>query len=99
MPGTISSWRDLRGAEKAVLEAVRAHRYGAQLFLVDPAKFLREAGFSVGEQFASHLLALPGVRVNPASAYQEIQEGRHPLCRQSIAISSLGLPPHLGERS
>jgi hypothetical protein len=98
MAAAIDGWHDLSTAEPEVLAAVRAHRFGAQLFLVDPVKFLRESGFSVGESFATQLKALPGVRVNPATAYAEILAGRHPLCRQSIAISALGLPRHLGGR-
>jgi hypothetical protein len=96
---TISGWRDLRNAEELVLAAVRKHRFGAQLFIVDPARFLREAGFGVAELFAAQLAAMPGVRVNPVNAYDEVRAGRHLLCRQSIAISSLGLPAGLGERA
>jgi hypothetical protein len=98
MAVAIGAWQDLSAAEPEVLAAVRAHRFGAQLFLVDPVKFLRESGFSVGEPFATQLKALPGVRLNPASAYAEILAGRHPLCRQSIVISALGLPRHLSGR-
>lgn len=97
MPGEIGSWRDLRNAEEAVLAAVREHRYGAQLFLVDPPRFLSEAGFSVGGAFAADLRALPGVRGNPVGAYDLITKGRHPICRMSIRITTLGLPHHLGE--
>lgn len=98
MAVTIDGWRDLRDAEELVLAAVREHRYGAQLFIVDPARFLREAGFGVAELFAAQLRAMPGVRVNPVNAYDEVLAGRHPLCRHSIAISTLGLPSGLGER-
>lgn len=96
MPQTINDWRDLRAAEKSVLEAVRTHRFGAQLFLVNPAKFLRESGFIVGELFAAELQDLPGVKVNPAGAYAAIAAGQHPICEQSISIARLGLPPSLG---
>jgi hypothetical protein len=96
MPETLDSWQDLRAAEKSVLDAVRAHRFGAQLFLVNPAKFLRESGFSVGELFVTELQDLPGVKVNPAGAYAAIAAGHHPMCKQSISIATLGLPPGLG---
>jgi hypothetical protein len=98
MPEVINSWADLRAAEPSVLAKVGEHRFGAQLFLVNPVRFLRESGFGVGEKFAAQLLALPGVRANPVRAYDEIAAGRHPLCQQSLAISSLGLPPGLGAR-
>ena len=98
MPVEIGSWLDLRNAEETVLAAVREHRYGAQLFLVDPPRFLGEAGFSVGGAFAADLRALPGVRANPAGAYDLIARGRHPLCRMSIRITTLGLPHGLGEQ-
>ena len=81
MASTISGWRDLRDAEELVLAAVRKHRFGAQLFIVDPARFLREAGFVVAKVFAAQLAAMPGVRVNPANAYDEVRAGRHLLCR------------------
>jgi hypothetical protein len=99
MTETITGWSQLGKAERAVLEAVRSRRHGAQLFLVDPASFLCEAGFAVGETFAGQLRALPGVAANPSEAYEQVLAGRHPLCRQSIAISSLGLPAHLADRS
>lgn len=96
MPEAIDSWRALRIAEETVLAAVREHKYGAQLFLVDPPRFLKEAGFSVGESFAADLRALPGVRVNPVGAYDLIAKGRHPMCQMSIKITRLGLPHGLG---
>jgi hypothetical protein len=98
MAVAINGWRDLRAAEELVLAAVREHPFGAQLFIVDPARFLREAGFGVAELFAAQLRAMPGIRVNPVNTYDDVRAGRHPLCRQSIAISTLGLPPGLGER-
>ena len=99
MAETITGWRELSGAEKAILAAVKARPYGVQRFLVDPARFLREAGFAVSVPFAAELDGLPGVRANPTSAYDEILAGRHPLCRQPITITSLGLPPGIGERA
>jgi hypothetical protein len=98
MAETITGWRGLSAAEKAILAVVKARPYGAQRFLVDPARFLREAGFEVSGPFAAQLNALPGVRANPASAYDEVLAGRHPLCRQPITITSLGLPAGMGER-
>jgi hypothetical protein len=99
MAETITGWRALGAAEKLVLEAVRAHPHGAQRFLVDPARFLQEAGFVLSSAFAAQLAALPGVRVNPGHAYEEVMAGRHPLCRQPITITSLGLPKSLRERA
>jgi hypothetical protein len=96
MPETINSWQELRAAENSVLAAVRAHRFGAQLFLVNPLKFLRESGFIVGEYFATQLQDLPGVRLNPAGAYDAIAADRHPICKQSITITTLGLPAAVG---
>jgi hypothetical protein len=91
----ISTWHDLRAAEKQVLEAIGAARFGAQRFLADPVRFLREAGFTVAPAFAKELHELPGVRANPRHAYDEITAGRHPICRRTIRISGLGLPPGL----
>jgi hypothetical protein len=99
MAETISGWRELSDAEKAILAAVKARPYGAQRFLVDPVRFLREAGFKVSVPFAAQLNALPGVRANPVGAYDEVLAGRHPLCRQPITITSLGLPRGMGERA
>ena len=93
---TISTWPELRAAEKQVLAAIGAARFGAQQFLADPVRFLRESGFTVGPAFARELHELPGVRANPRQAYDEITAGRHPICRRTIRISSLGLPPGLG---
>jgi hypothetical protein len=99
MAETITGWRQLSAAEKAILEAVKTRPYGVQRFLVDPARFLREAGFEVSAPFAAELNALPGVQANPERAYDEVVAGRHPLCRQPITITSLGLPPGMGERA
>jgi|SRR5450755_838841 len=98
MAEAITGWRELSGAEKAILAAVKVAPYGAQRFLVDPARFLREAGFEVSGPFAAQLQGLPGVRANPVGAYDEVLGGRHPLCRQPITITSLGLPTGMGER-
>jgi hypothetical protein len=97
MPEVIGSWRDLRNAEERVLAAVREHRYGAHLFLVDPPRFLGEAGFSVTEAFTADIRALPGIRPNLFRAYELVAAGQHPICRTSITITKLGLPRGLGE--
>jgi hypothetical protein len=99
MAEAITEWRELSGAEKAILAAVKTRPYGAQRFLVDPARFLRESGFALGEVFAAQLNGLPGVRANPVGAYDEVLAGRHPLCRQPITITSLGLPDGMDERT
>lgn len=93
----ISSWRDLRAHEASILAAVSKARFGAQLFLVDPVRFLRESGCVVGEVFARELDALPAVQVAPAGTYDAIVAGDHPSCQQAIRISGLGLPSGLGE--
>lgn len=92
---TIASLSDLRTAEKLVLTAIGQHKFGAQLFLADPVRFLTGAGFAVGEVFAAQLRALPGVRTNPLDAYELILAGRHPLCQTPIVITALGIPADL----
>jgi hypothetical protein len=82
---------ELRRLETSVLELVSSRRFGPQLFLVDPVRFLREAGWSVAETLESELAEKRAESPEPGR-YERVEEGVDPLCEIDVKFTRLGVP-------
>ncbi|PZR92101.1 MAG: hypothetical protein DLM67_15390 [Candidatus Nephthysia bennettiae] len=78
-----------------VLELVAADRFGAQLFLCDPIRFLRERGWPVNQALAADV---EGRRksVPERGRYERIAQGKDPLCSVDLNVRRLAIPKELG---
>jgi hypothetical protein len=87
----LDSLKELAKYEDEVLDAIAVTPHGALLFLCDPARFLTEAGFMVGERLQAELNELPGVRENSPGPYEDIRAGKGRAATWRVQIKSLGL--------
>jgi hypothetical protein len=86
---------DMASHEPALLELVAADRFGAQLFLCDPVRFLRERGWPVNEALAADLQRRR--RSEPdRGRYERIAQGKDSLCRVDLNVRRLAIPKELG---
>lgn len=87
----LESLKELAEYEDEVLDAIAAAPHGALLFLSDPARFLSEAGFVVGEGLQAELDGLPGMKENSSGRYEDIRAGKGRAATWRVQIRSLGL--------
>jgi hypothetical protein len=87
----LASLKELAKYEDQVLDAIAGTPHGALLFLSDPARFLREAGFDVSEGLQAELNDLPGLQENSPGRYEDIRAGKGRAATWRVQIKSLGL--------
>jgi hypothetical protein len=87
----LDSLEELAKYEDEVLDAIGVTPHGALLFLSDPARFLSEAGFVVGEGLQAELDGLPGLRESSPGSYEDIRVGKGRAATWRVQIKSLGL--------
>jgi len=87
----VDSLKELGRYEDQVLDAIARTPHGALLFLADPARFLREAGFDVGRGLQAELESLPGIKQNAPGRYDDVAAGKGRAATWQVQISSLGL--------
>jgi hypothetical protein len=86
---------DIASHEPALLELVAADRFGAQLFLCDPVRFLRERGWPVNQALAGDLARWR--KSEPERGrYERIAQGKDPLCSVDLSLRRLAIPKELG---
>jgi hypothetical protein len=92
----MKDWAAFREHEPEILAAIRREPYGAQRFLADPFRFLREVGLEASSGLREALIAVaPGLGQSDDKTYEEIVAGRHPVCKTAITITTLALPERL----
>jgi hypothetical protein len=87
----LDSLEELAKYEDEVLDAIGVTPHGALLFLSDPARFLREAGFVVGDGLQAELDGFPGLRESSPGSYEDIRAGKGRAATWRVQIKSLGL--------
>lgn len=101
-PVPLKSLADLQSHEVPILKTIEATRHGAELFLADPVRFLREHGFPLTPEAEAELRrTLPAVEKTPIALYDGIREGRASLgstetLRARYHIRSLAIPHREG---
>jgi hypothetical protein len=86
---------DMSNHEPALLELVAADRFGAQLFLCDPVRFLRERGWPVNHELAADLEGRRKSEVE-RGRYERIAQGKDPVCSVDLNVRRLAIPKELG---
>jgi hypothetical protein len=87
----LDSLKKLAKYEDEILDAIAGTPHGALLFLSDPARFLEEAGFVVGEGLQAELDDLPGLMENSPGPYEDVRAGKARAATWRVQIKSLGL--------
>jgi hypothetical protein len=87
----LDSLEELAKYEDEILDAIGVTPHGALLFLSDPARFLEEAGFAVGEGLQAELDGLPGLKQSSPGRYEDIRAGKGRATTWRVQIRSLGL--------
>jgi hypothetical protein len=90
-PVRVDSLKELSKYEDHVLDAIARTPHGALLFLSDPARFLKEAGFVVGKDLLTELSDLPGLKESSPGGYEDVRSGKGRAATWRVQIRSLGL--------